>query len=215
MEKIVFFGDSFTYGFGLDPKWDDQHKGPNPQGWANLLGEMRNASCRNLSRIGSSNLRILWSMLNTEIEPDEIIIVQWSFWDRDCLLDDKIVKILPRFESSMSYFELHSTSDLIRRNWLNIHHGLMWLKQQPNHFLMLGDEYDYRGDMQKNHAKFKKYETLSDSDKNIIKLTDKMIPYYFNQFWCDTAADNEHAGPNSNIKWANFINGLLDSKLKG
>ena len=223
MEKIVFFGDSFTYGEGLSDCMTrpNAEKIPPPSklGWANLLCEVRNASGRNISRPGSSNLEILWTMLNTKIEPDEIIIVQWSFWNRDCLLDDEIRKIGPWIESSESYYEVHSNTDLIKRNWLNINHGLLWLQQQPNHFFMFGNKENYQGPNPEEILNLKnwlkKFTNLSDSDKNMIKLTHKIIPHHFSQFWCDMAEDNDHAGLKTNARWAEHVNNLLDSKLKG
>ena len=204
MEKIVFFGDSFTYGHGLD-----SGPGPSKLGWANLLCNMRNASGRNLSQPGSSNLEILWTMLHTEIDPDEIIIVQWSFWDRDCLLDDSnIAKIGPWIESSIPYYKVHSNSDMIKRNWLTISHGLLWLKQRSNSYLMLGNEQHYTG-----HRLTLNKVVTSESDNNILKLTDKIVPHCFNSQTIigDIAEDNLHPGPKSNIKWAEFVNTLLDT----
>jgi len=218
MEKIVFFGDSYTYGIGLSDCMfgcpSENLPPPSKLGWANLLCEMRNASGRNLSVPGASNLQILWTLLNTKIDPAEIIIIQWSFWDRDCLLDDKIIKIGPWIESSESYYELHSNSDMIKRNWLNINHGLLWLQQQPNLFFMLGNIRNYRGPSTTLNW-LKKYNALPESENNILKLTDAMIPYFFAHFWCYTAEDNDHAGPKTNAHWAEFVNNLLDSKLKG
>jgi hypothetical protein len=215
MEKLIFFGDSFTYGEGLSDcslPGAKQILPPSKLGWANLLCEIRNASGRNLSKPGASNLQILWTMLHTKIEPDEIIIVQWSFWNRDCLLhDNKIALVGPWDESSRPYYELHSNSDMINRNWLNINHGHLWLKQQPNHFFMFANE--------KYHANLFKYfdNNLSEANKYRMRLTDQICTNYFNDFdppWLDMAEDNEHPGPKTNLRWANVVNQLLDSKIK-
>jgi len=215
MEKIIFFGDSFTYGDGLPDCMGGGERGlgegpkPSKLGWANLLCEMRGASGRNLSKSGSSNIEILWNMLHTEIEPDEIIIVQWSFWNRDCLLDDPVTTILPNHVDRppvIPYYKLHSNSDMINRNWLNINHGLLWLKQKPNHFFMFSNERAYTG------TRFRAY---CESDKNKIKLTDEMSSHYFNDLhWLDMADDDDHAGPKTNARWAETVNKILDSKLK-
>lgn len=223
MEKLVFFGDSFTYGHGLSDCLDisgqsvEDGTGPKPSkfGWAHLLCNMRNASGRNLSKPGASNLQILWEMLNAEIDPDETIIVQWSFWNRDCLLDDKLFQIALWHKSSEPYYKIHSNSDMIKRNYLNINHGLLWLQQKPNTYLMLGNQrcYDY---CPSNLWNLFNWNTVSkDQYPEILKLTDKLIPYYFNDMpWLDMAEDNIHSGPKTNVKWANFVNHLLNSKIK-
>jgi hypothetical protein len=209
MEKIVFFGDSYMYGHGLADCLDKNGYGPGPEpsklGWANLLCEMRNASGRNISIPGASNLEILWKMLNTKIDSDEIIIVQWSFWNRDCLLhDNEIAPVGIWREDSKMYYRVHSNSDMIKRNYLNINHGHLWLKQKSNSFLMLGNEKNY-----------KEIDNTDEGWKHFAKLTDDMISPYFSHVWCDIAEDNVHAGPKTNARWAKFVNQLLDSKLKG
>jgi len=203
MEKFVFFGDSNTYGSGLGGKRDtDWNNGPHPLGWANMLCIMRNATGRNLSKPGSSNLQILWTIINTEIEPDETIIVQWSYWNRDCVLDNNIVQIRPDVPTARLYYKTHTDIDMQRRNWMNINHGYLWLTQKLNKFLMLGNKRVYNVDN-------------LEYDIDIAKLTDTLIPYYFSDYWYDLAEDGVHYGTKSNTKWAAFVNSLLDSELKG
>jgi len=217
MEKLVFFGDSYTYGHGLSDCLDKKgHAGPMPSklGWAHLLCNMRNASGRNFSSPGASNLEILWTMLTTEIDPDEIIIVQWSFWNRDYLLDDEPSQIGLWHKNSEPYYKIHSNSDMIKRNYLNINHGLLWLQQRPNTYLMLANYRFYNGLL--NSSNLFNWNTVSkDEYSEILKLTDKLISHYFDDTeWLDYAPDNEHPGIKTNVRWANFVNQLLDEKMK-
>jgi len=215
MEKLIFFGDSNVYGFGLGGKWDeDWSNGPHPLGWANVLCTIRNATGRNLSKPGSSNLEIMWTMLNTKIEPDEKIIVQWTYWNRDCILDNEVIQIRPEIiqldkkKYSEDYYRVHTNIDMKRRNWLIINHALLWLTQQTNYFLMLGNT---RGDIDEHPGRNtleiikKNYE----NDREIVELTDKLIKYFYSDCFCDYAQDGIHFGPESNIAWANILNKII------
>ena len=91
MKRLIAAGCSLTYGHGLPDcvdRYDQKHPGPEPSkmAWPGLLADQLNRACINLSRPGSSNKQIWHTLLNFNFEPDDIVIVYWSFIYRHCSL---------------------------------------------------------------------------------------------------------------------------------
>ena len=191
-------------------------------GWANVLCTIRNATGRNLSKPGSSNLEIMWTMLNAKIDPDEKIIVQWSFWNRDCILNNEVIQIRPNIiqhdekKYSENYYRVHTNIDMQRRNWLIINHALLWLKQQSNYFLMLGNgrgKIDGHSSVASGILEIIKENLFIDAnDREIVESTDKLIKYFYSDCFRDYAQDGIHFGPETNITWANMLNNAIPKK---
>ena len=89
MHRIVAFGCSNTYGQGLPDCYVDNGRGPSeagdtcskyayPQVIANRLGY----DCVNLGVPGGSN-RIIWhNIINFDFQPNDLVIMYWTYIDR-------------------------------------------------------------------------------------------------------------------------------------
>ena len=188
MERLVFFGDSNTYGWGLDLAWDKEYLGPNPNGWAALLCNRRGLPGENYSTPGASNLEILWRLRMSELQPSDHVVVQWSFWTRDCILDNAITQIRAESHGSHDYFKVHCDIDMQRRSALSIEHGhLLLTNRRIPHTFLMNDPADA-------------------IDCGVAHL----IAGYYNSVYTDWAEDGIHAGYQSNVDWACQVDKLIE-----
>lgn len=87
MARLITFGCSFAYGLGL-PDTIDQKKPPyiytkpSNYSWAKLLGDMLGRETINKGIPGAGNKEILQNIIATKYEPDDLVIVAWSNFDR-------------------------------------------------------------------------------------------------------------------------------------
>lgn len=96
MSRLVVFGCSLSFGTGLPDCWSEDSipEEPSKFAWPQLLADKLGIECVNLSEGGNSNKQIDYDVLNAEIKPDDIVIVQWSYMDRWCIIrEDTIDKI--------------------------------------------------------------------------------------------------------------------------
>jgi lysophospholipase L1-like esterase len=133
--RIVTFGDSFTYGHGLEDCWVNDKPGPMPSSlaWPALLGD--NVSNRSVP--GASNTMILHDILHSEFKPDDYVIIMWTFPDRDMIFDtgyflgrkDRAQHIGPwrKDDLTKSWMLTHNSTDSIIRAWYHIHHANLFL----------------------------------------------------------------------------------------
>lgn len=78
MKRLVTFGDSFTYGQGLDGT-KTAHPDPHPGAWPEHLGKLLGVdTVLNQSCPGSSNKLIWLTALNFEFQPGDIVVFCWS-----------------------------------------------------------------------------------------------------------------------------------------
>jgi hypothetical protein len=85
MPRLVTFGCSYTFGHGLvdcfmPPTNPGLH--PSSYAWPNLLAKKLGYECLNLSNPGSGNFEILMRILQTSFEKDDLVITQFSFFNR-------------------------------------------------------------------------------------------------------------------------------------
>ena len=74
MSRLVAFGCSYTYGYGLSDCHIEPNKpGPNPSklAWPSLLANMLDLEVVNCSNIGASNIHILWRLINFDFKNDD------------------------------------------------------------------------------------------------------------------------------------------------
>ena len=86
MDRLIAFGCSVTYGIALlDCKKDHFNQNPPPSKYAypQVMANILNLECHNLAVPGASNVKILDMILNFQFEPNDLIIVQWTFSERD------------------------------------------------------------------------------------------------------------------------------------
>lgn len=85
MPRLVTFGCSYTYGHGLpDCHIKPDHPGDQPSkyAWPQLLAHELKRECLNLSEPGSGNFQILMNVLRTKFEPDDLVIIGYSYFTR-------------------------------------------------------------------------------------------------------------------------------------
>lgn len=91
MLKLLTFGCSNTYGYGLDPTWKEYNNGDNPSkmAWPQVLGNALKRKTVNRSRPGSSNREILWRILNCDqYSSKDIVVILWTFTTRYALISE-------------------------------------------------------------------------------------------------------------------------------
>lgn len=82
--RILCFGDSFTYGYGM-PDTDDKGP-PSLLAYPQLLAHEFNCSVLNLASPGASNKEIWNIMLQTQYCPSDIVSIMWSLPARTCII---------------------------------------------------------------------------------------------------------------------------------
>lgn len=88
MAKLFAFGCSNVYGVGLPDCWhNNTHTNtPSLNAWPQLLADALNLTCVNLSEPGCGNKQIWHRILTAKIQPNDIVVVQWTFPNRHCIL---------------------------------------------------------------------------------------------------------------------------------
>lgn len=84
--RIVVFGDSFTFGQGLD-NTEIAHDAPHALSWPYVLGNLLNIPVLNLSLPGASNKAIWWTALNFPFTPTDLCIFCWSCPQRHMVIN--------------------------------------------------------------------------------------------------------------------------------
>ena len=83
MGRLVVFGCSNTYGQGLlDPK---------KQVWGALLANLLKREFVNNGKPGASNKYIAHAINEFVFEPDDLVIIAWSYLNRSCLLYEPLI----------------------------------------------------------------------------------------------------------------------------
>lgn len=143
MPRLVAFGCSYTYGHGLP----DCHIPPNLPGdqpskfaWPQLIANELGYECLNLSEPGSGNFQILMNVLRTKFQPDDLVILGYSYFSRFRFyrMADKVGKgyVLPQDDPEHknvllqdSHFD-HWDKNVYWDNWLAIQHIELLLNSQ-------------------------------------------------------------------------------------
>ena len=116
MNKLYAFGCSYTYGDNTSD-WHKKQNQPSRTAWPNLLSEKLNLDCINLSKSGSSNDRILQTLLDNYklIQDQDIIYIMMTFPDRK--LTNK-GDMHPSTKSHSDYFGSYHTQRLGNLNFI-------------------------------------------------------------------------------------------------
>ena len=139
INRLVVFGDSFTYGHGLsDCRSSDDL--PSTQAWPALLGNQLDVPVVNNAIPGYSNIEILISILTFGFAENDLAIVGWTYVARDVLFNaplfnkqkykkDGHESLGPSRsnENSKTWLRLHNDYDLSIRAGLLIDHGMLYL----------------------------------------------------------------------------------------
>jgi hypothetical protein len=134
MSKLVAFGCSCTFGEALNDCiiTDYNTATPSESAWPSVLSKLLKITCDNRSRPGSSNFQILDTILSTNIDKDDVVVVMWSYFGRDMIIDDSGNKYgfhaTETSELVNAWATVHGLTDLMYRSWVYIHHAHLYLK---------------------------------------------------------------------------------------
>jgi len=207
MSRLITFGCSVTYGHGLSDCLEELNRpGPEPskQAWPNLLATRLNKKLINTSTPGASNLEILFHILNFPFDPDDLIVILWTYPSRDMIFS------VPTKEYRFPYIPLgvwhdsnlakswlatHTDHDLIIRSWLSINHGELYLN---NNNL-------------RNNSFFVDIHQLYDRPPEYLKFTNINLTPLTNILASDLAIDTSHPGPIAHRNLCEFMSGIVSS----
>lgn len=143
--RLVAFGCSYTRGTALDDVWNFEKKcsifpQPSKYAWPQLIADKLNIECLNLGKGGLSNKAIWHNIVNFKFEPNDLIIVHWSFFDRFHFFENKdqgyIIDHTHRTARDKAFFKyLHSDYEMINDLFLRMNH-VNSLHKNINHILM-------------------------------------------------------------------------------
>ena len=196
MPRLVTFGCSLTYGYALKDCYPVTDK-PSELAWPTLLAKKLNRDCLNLSVPGSGNLQILMAVLKTEYQPDDLIIVAHSYFNRFewFKFDDyqgNGYTVTPSKEGHKQKIlselgEKHIEEKYYWYNWLAIHHTNLFLQNQ--------------------NVKFNQFLNIP-KNKRDRKFNMLPIPNFWEDVRViieDVALDTLHPGPLSNELQAQIL----------
>jgi hypothetical protein len=215
MGRLITFGDSFTYGHGLEDchipakkvflgSKEQDAPGPSPSkyAWPQLLGDLLGLEVINKSVPGNSNLQVLRDILSFDgFEPLDLVIVGWSFKERDTIFNKNLLgqesetRISPWHKSTKilkQYLNVHNGHDMAVRMGLHIHHAECYLKTcgvEQLHFCAF------------HHAW---YNDLAVFIRQPDYFTEEPILIH-----TDKALDGSHPGPVTHIRGAKKLYDIL------
>ena len=143
--RLVAFGCSYTRGTALDDVWDFEKKcsifpQPSKYAWPQLIANELGIECLNLGKGGLSNKAIWHNVVNFKFEPNDLIIIHWSFFDRFHFFENKdqgyIIDHTHRTARDKAFFKyLHSDYEMINDLFLRMNH-INSLHKNINHILI-------------------------------------------------------------------------------
>jgi hypothetical protein len=197
--RLVTFGCSFTFGHGLEDCFvPPSNPGLNPSqfAWPSLLSADLNLPLINMGKCGASNLEILYSLLEFQLTENDLVILMWSFPDRDLIFQENQKVSLGVWENSpliKQWARVHTKEDLAIRSWIYIHHASCYLKSRGIRHYNLFANYIY---LKRFQPKFLNVDYLDyDMSKKL-----------------DHALDNLHPGPKTHRELANRLKTRIEDK---
>jgi hypothetical protein len=212
MTRLVAFGCSFTYGDALPDTWPVHQPGQTSSkfAWPAVLGKLLDMDVNNRGRSGASNFEILFNILNYDFKSTDIVIIMWSFPERDMLFNKSrpwqkqqhtSVGVWNDSELAKHWAMAHSEADLATKSWFYIHHASLFLESKGIKFVNVFASYRA---LRKFKPKFLKvnFFNIESGTHNLVLSTG---------MYKDYALDNTHPGVNSHMFIANRIKGYMDA----
>ena len=207
--RLVTFGCSITYGQALT----DNHPGnkfPSSYAWPQVLGNMTALETVNLGRMGASCKEIVNKVLEYNYQPDDVVIICWSYKERWCIIDENenITRIGPwmweNFRKPIANLITNTANNYYDHLWNDYD---SWLAQQ-RHMKLAKLYLDSIGI--KNYHASTSIESLEQKKWLGVDLLDIDIKYFIKNF--KRAHDGIHPGRESHYHIAqdfyNKTNGL-------
>jgi hypothetical protein len=200
-KRLITFGCSFTYGQGL-PDCLTNEDAPSQYAWPVLLSKKLDRELINASSPGSSNLEILYQLLNFKFKKDDLIVVMWTVYDRDVAFYKKLFSSKTVLEKVGAWcrhgfgkkvlqrLDLH---DQATKSWIYIHHADLFLKSKKVKYIHYTAIAGHLAPYQP------KFITIDNMHDNGV-------------YWIDRTDDN-HPGIESNKLTANNIYEIATCKI--
>lgn len=204
--RLITFGCSVTYGHALpDCFIPPTDPGPYPSSlaWPSLLSKKLDLKVKNTARCGSSNLEILYKILNFKFSKLDLVVIMWSYPDRDIIFGEKklfkeqIMKPVGQWQNSTlanHWKQAHSLEDLATRSWFYIHHANLYLDS-------LGVE---------NYNFFVRYRLVKDYKPKYLNISG----YFKTWPQIDYGLDGLHPGIKTHEYMAEKINTYIEDERK-
>jgi hypothetical protein len=206
--KLFALGCSLTYGHGLPDCVGEDIKNPGPvasdHAWPRMLSDMLGVDCVNLALPGISNKYILKRILETAIQRQDMVVVQWTYFSRWTVFkdDQDHQHIGPWKNDSFKNFleNYYTDADCVFNNVQMIDHAWLHLKSIGCPFVFACAE--------KGNEKFwneeDKIKHLFNQSDFIHARFDSSIKY----FMVDKALDDRHPGEHSHRSYAKYLRDL-------
>lgn len=198
--RLVTFGCSFTYGTALADGPPNSNT-PSKFSWPSILSEKLEIDCINKASPGASNLEILYHILNTKFEENDIVIILWSFFARGTVINkdglEKYGLWLPNFKK---WLGTNSYDHLKTISWYYMHHAELYLNSLKVKNYCYSIEKGLMEQSRPDYIKIKNLRELNGLYKNMP----------------DLANDNAHPGPITHENFANLVyQNLLKENTNG
>ena len=215
--KIISFGDSFTFGSGLDGSKNQVNVSEYayPQQLANML----DAECNNYALPGGSNKEIMFKILGSEISKDDIVTIMWTHHHRNVILRKDLSKLGDALGDKLGAWLINNPSINA-----NEHKDLSETKRIANaYYKYVHDDYDSL----KTSWLYIDYANrfLQDKAKQVIHCiipevyefntnppnwTSVINFHRFHQYWEENPRTPcNHAGPEAHKKFAKHLARLI------
>jgi hypothetical protein len=112
MNKLIAFGDSFTWGSELQDEVDANSEKCSQYTWPALLAKEHNLNYICLARPGASNQTIMRTLLDNiaNLDKDDIVILNWTWinrWDFYNLQEEKWSTVRPASNEATEFDKLY------------------------------------------------------------------------------------------------------------
>lgn len=189
MKRLVTFGDSHTFGTGLNFKI-----GEKP--WPDLLASKLDIPYTNQSLPGISNLAILTNILDFNFTQTDLVCIAWSYYQRDVIFlsntESDAINPGPSNQNKLKNWLLtHNEYDMMMRSWIYIHHAATFLTNINVKFkFILTDDNPM-------------FFNIKPSFSNNIRLSPIVIEQLGDQY--PRGLDNQHIGYECHQKIAELL----------
>lgn len=196
MSRLITFGCSWTAGRGLS--------NPLAESWTAVLGNMLKLESVNNGLAGASNLEILYNILNFDFSSSDIVVILWTFKERDLVFDtnNSFLRIGPWMDKLrdpeghrrlLNWSSAHNDRDNFVRCTLHIHHAKMFLENKKIR------NYDFS--INQTESLLTDCPQWTNVDRNYATQPNLNV--------IDRVNDNVHPGPNSHSQFAKQIYQLI------
>lgn len=147
MDRLVAFGCSYTFGHYLPDAIDSNGK-HSMYSWPYKLAElMQIENTVNNGKSGASNKQILYEIQKFDFNKNDIVCIQWTYPDRDCIITEKsVIQGYPNcLDNNVWYFDKikYGEYDGYYQLWNSANHTKLYLDNLniPNYHFSIDDTF--------------------------------------------------------------------------